>query len=512
MKFISILFATLDENRKHKINTRQPEHFVDLNLDKVVTAVVKGREEYDISPFFYTPLEYPEDIYYRQGVIQDMAKDNIYNALVEFSATMQKIREIGVRKENRYYHYQQRRWDLECILLYCRAVTALHEQMENLPFTSCGMTNFRNYLSEYMNSDGFTDLSTVAQTIRRQLDDIRYSLRIKGDTISVEHYADEINYSHEVLRVFSRFKQHDVQVDVDFRSHDGIMNNLEARILDCVAKLFPAVFAELDAFIVAHSDYQEHTLKVFEREVQFYLASIHYIRQFQAAGLTFCIPEINSERKDITVTSAFDLALADSLLNKQVPVVCNDFYLHGRERILVISGPNQGGKTTFARMIGQLHYFALLGLFVPAQQATLYLVDNVFTHFEKSENIHNLRGKLYDDLVRIKAILDKATTRSLIIMNEIFTSTTSHDAIFLGTRVIEKVIELDALCVCVTFIDELTALDTSVVSMMSTVEEDNEASRTYIIIRKPADGVAWSVTLVQKYGLTYEKIKAGLNG
>lgn len=52
MKFISILFATLDENRKHKINTRQPEHFVDLNLDKVVTAVVKGREEYDISPFF----------------------------------------------------------------------------------------------------------------------------------------------------------------------------------------------------------------------------------------------------------------------------------------------------------------------------------------------------------------------------------------------------------------------------------------------------------------------------
>ena len=95
MKFISILFATLDENRKHKINTRQPEHFVDLNLDKVVTAVVKGREEYDISHFFYTPLEYPEDIYYRQGVIQDMAKDNIYNALVEFSAAMQKIREIG---------------------------------------------------------------------------------------------------------------------------------------------------------------------------------------------------------------------------------------------------------------------------------------------------------------------------------------------------------------------------------------------------------------------------------
>ena len=512
MNFISILFATLDESRKHKINTRQPEHFVDLNLDQVVTAIVKGREEYDISPFFYTTLEYPDDIYYRQGVIQDVAKDDLYNALVEYSATMQKIREIGSRKENRYYHYQQRRWELECVLLYCRAVTVLHERLETLSFTSCGMTNFRSYLSEYINSNGFTDLSTVAQTIRKQLENIRYSLRIKGDTISVGHYADEINYSHEVLRVFSRFKQHDVQVDVDFRSHDGIINNLEARVLDCVAKLFPAVFAGLDTFIEAHSDYQEHTLKVFEREIQFYLASIHYIRQFQAAGLTFCIPEINREKKEITVTSAFDLALADSLISKQGTVISNDFYLHGRERILVISGPNQGGKTTFARMVGQLHYFALLGLYVPAQQATLYLVDNIFTHFEKSENIHNLRGKLYDDLVRIKAILDKSTARSLIIMNEIFTSTTSHDAIFLGTRVIEKVISLDAICICVTFIDELTALNTSVVSMMSTVEVGNEASRTYKIIRKPADGVAWSVTLVQKYGLTYEKIKARLNG
>jgi hypothetical protein len=67
------------------------------------------------------------------------------------------------------------------------------------------MTNFRSYLSEYINnSNGFTDLSTVAQTIRKQLENMP-ELRIKGDTISVGHYADEINYSHEVLRVFSRF-------------------------------------------------------------------------------------------------------------------------------------------------------------------------------------------------------------------------------------------------------------------------------------------------------------------
>ncbi|SQB39733.1 Uncharacterised protein [Citrobacter koseri] len=120
--------------------------------------------------------------------------------------------------------------------------------------------------------------------------------------------------------------------------------------------------------------------------------------------------------------------------------------------------------------------------------------------------------KLYDDLVRIKAILDAATSHSLIIMNEIFTSTTSRDAIYLGTRVIKKIVMLDALCVCVTFIDELTALDPSIVSLMSTVEHNNAALRTYKITRKPADGIAWSTTLVIKHGLTYEQIKKRLNG
>ena len=179
----------------------------------------------------------------------------------------------------------------------------------------------------------------------------------------------------------------------------------------------------------------------------------------------------------------------------------NDISLRHEERVLVVTGPNQGGKTTFARMFAQLHHLAALGCPVPARSARLLLPDRILTHFDRQEDLSDLRGKLEDDLVRIRDLLRRATPDTVVVANELFASTSPADALELGGRIIQEMIARDLAAVYVTFVDELAALAPQVVSLTATVSPLDPGVRTFQVVRRQADGRAYATAVAQKYRL-----------
>lgn len=503
--FRSILFPDTDAAPEAE---PQPPFFADLNLDQAVEAIIAGRDDYNLAPFFHLPLHDADTVVYRQRIFADLEDDPVAGALRAFAEEMKRTRSYLTLTQKQHYQPEKQRWFLDAAATYRHALVTLTAAFEQFELDSPGMQALREYLNSYTSSPPFRQLATDIDAVLDGLDRVRYTLRIKGARVTVSGYHDEADSTIEVEDTFARFREYAGESHLMKVPDPGSMDHVEARIAQLLARLDPAPFRALEDFCSRHGGFIDDRVARFDREVQFYLAYLEHRARLSRSGLAFCYPTVSEASKDTAVEGGFDLALAGKLAAEGAAVVTNDFRLERRERILVVTGPNQGGKTTFARMFGQLHYLAALGLPVPARSARLFLPDQIFAHFERQEDIATLRGKLDDELVRMREILDHAGSDSVVVINEIFASTTLADAITLGERTLQQLIDRDCLAVCVTFVDELATLGAETVSMVATVEPDDPAKRTFKIVRKPADGRAYAWALADKYGISYQRLKA----
>ena len=505
--FYSILYPMKEETEKSK---NPPPCLKDLNLDQVFRTILKKEDKYDLEEIFYQPPGNVEGILYRQDVLKDLKNEEIYHSINCFSREMYKVScEMEGLKEDlrsqdriRSSNLTKGRF-LACAKRYCENMDLLEEKTEEIQVKSEGLLKFLSYVKEYYHSESYQRFSGKVKDLQEKFSNLCYCMMIKNGTIHVRKYDGEEDLSIRIVKHFEKFRQDDVK---DYHQKKTLQSknlHVEAEILYLLEKVYPDEFKELENFAKEDLDFVDESIQRFSKEVRFYFAWLDYIKSMETAGLHFCCPKISEDGDDLYADQFFDLALAKQMGSK---VVTNSFTMKLPERIFVVTGPNQGGKTTFARAFGQLHYLASLGLSIPGTNANLMFTDQVYTHFEKEEDLRIQSGKLQDDLERLHLILGKATKNSVIVVNEIFASTTLKDALLMGKRMMDALTELQAVCVIVTFLDELADYGPETVSLAGGVKEEDPRIRTFEIKRKEPEGLAYAMTIARNYSLTYEQI------
>lgn len=485
--------------------TAPPSSFADLGLELVASALLSGLAAFRLEDWFWTPPGTAAAVVHRQEAIADLGRGEVRDAVRRFSDGLATAR-TRLATARSYPHPLQRQLaHLDGATTYTAAVTTFAARLHAAAPASRALGDLAARLTSIAASPSFTRLAAAAGAAREAVDAVRYQLHIASDRVQVTRAAGT-DYSADVAATFARLGDgaghSHVTRPPGGRTEPG---HVEAAILERVAALHPHAFGLLDRFASEHPQVVDPGLVLADRELQFLGVGLALAERLRAAGLPACWPEVSETDQTIELRSACDPALA--LLHREV--VGNDVVLAPHERIAVVTGPNQGGKTTFARMIGAIAHLAALGFPVPAERARLPLPDAVLTHVGRAEDLADLRGALEDDLLRLRAILDAATPDSLVILNELFSSTTVADAAELSRATLARLQATGCRCIWVTFLTEL-AREPGVVSLVSQVDPADPTVRTFRVERQDAGGPTWAETLAVAVGLDRDSLRARL--
>ncbi|XP_006889950.1 PREDICTED: DNA mismatch repair protein Msh3 [Elephantulus edwardii] len=175
--------------------------------------------------------------------------------------------------------------------------------------------------------------------------------------------------------------------------------------------------------------------------------------------LFFCRPTVQEGRKIIIKNGRHPVI--DVLLGEQY--VCNSTDLSGdAERVMIITGPNMGGKSSYIKQVALITMMAQIGSYVPAEEATVGIVDGIFTRMGAADNIYKGRSTFMEELTDTAEIIRKATSQSLVILDELGRGTSTHDGIAIAYATLEHFIrDVKSLTLFVTHYPPVCELENS---------------------------------------------------
>ncbi len=202
----------------------------------------------------------------------------------------------------------------------------------------------------------------------------------------------------------------------------------------------------------------DHIVSYFAQlraELGFYLGCLNLADALRGKDEPFCMPEPMAPGSPaLSARGLYDAPL--SLAMKEERVVGSDVEADGRP-LVVVTGANRGGKSTFLRSLGVAQLMMQAGMFVPAQSFRADVRQGLFTHFKREEDAALRSGKLDEELGRMSAIVDGVGAGGLVLLNESFASTNEREGSEIGRQIVRALVESGVKVVYVTHMFDLAA-------------------------------------------------------
>jgi len=190
--------------------------------------------------------------------------------------------------------------------------------------------------------------------------------------------------------------------------------------------------------VAQSADHIHSFFNMLRIELAFYIGCLNLYEQLvqMEEPITFPLPVAVAERRH-SFSGLYDVCLALTMKQK---VAGNKVNADNKD-LVVITGANQGGKTTFLRSIGLAQLMMQSGMFVPAESFSGNVCDGIFTHFKREEDVTMESGKLDEELKRMSEIVDHLTSNSLLLFNESFAATNEREGSEIAWQITSGLLE-----------------------------------------------------------------------
>lgn len=521
-QYFSLLFP---EKCEEYVNI-QPVFFSDLQLEGVFKAIVSKYMEFDIRKYFYTIPGSVHTVQFRQDIYRDIEK----NPSLTVALKQYMYRILESEKCFRFYRQMDEEVKKGSYLLltctnYLEALELLRDTLGRAELSSEGFSRLAGILEERFADKDFTTFEETVKNTFSFMEQLRLTLLVKNSKLSVLEENQEDTTGGIASRIHEFIKAFDIN-EGDKKEEEELVKHifpspletspLENTIVDILKKSRPHVFEMLKKFAAFDFTLDDDMFCRLKNEVLFYISFYEFEQKLNEVGYTLDFPEI-SENKELEAEGVYDVALAWKNRFSDYTVVKNDIHYFDGKSFLVITGPNQGGKTTLARAIGQSIYFMLIGLKAPCTRMRTRFFERILTHFEVEESVETGAGKLKEELQRLKPMMQNnsgSLENSFVILNELFTTATTYDAQIMAKKVLEHFIENHCLGIYVTHIQELAdeKSQNGIQSMVAQVDSENPSVRLFKILPMEAEGAGHSDSIVKKYDLDFEHVTERIAG